>query len=744
MILNTTNKKEMLRQVKSLISRAESYTSPNRLSRPLMKELLNLGTDNPNPKDIKLKESSFATLRLDHKKKEILHIPFVAALIKRAVGKHAKARKQFVIKSYDNESLEYKKATKLARLSAMMDKFAEEKNEERAKEIQEEMVNLAESDIQTQAEKDASLAIEMYSDTMQKEMVYEKALYQQKITGEIFLTQDMFEYTAKPRACKSLDIYFLPGSRPFDISTSPLISEDIFLDVHTIIDRMDLSSATIEKLLEHESSHKANSNSTAATGELHGMNKVHQASWSKLKNRFSYIHDLETDAKADYDPASGLYKMQKLTAKTLKKRKKLFETIIDEEEQNYKLVSNKREILDGQESKNTYTTAWYVAYYIPVIDEIVFWKEIRNVDVTEGKSDNDNNLYSGFIDSIDGETPFSDLNNIKHLIYERDGLYDNINTLIADNLGKILVSEYLSKPDSISYAEMLTLLKVNKMIRVDSSRKVVSDTHQPDTYLGNVTKGKMVDTVDLDNSENIMRIMNTIRGIEQAIDKGDGTTDESRGDIGQNSSISNVNYAVQQSVDVNTPALKMYYAAFAQLLQIIIETLRFKNKGRKLKLSELTGNYVRRAEIEIGADSLSNAQLGIEIVVDTEEIALVDHLKKIAADIMHQKGLTYREYVELYRLDSVNAIIKVLDEAEDKRNKQAQEAQNAQMKAMQAEKAAESAETVGIEQGKQATDVKVANIRKDAVVEVAEIKAASDAESCTRDINKPNKSDGGK
>jgi len=681
--------------------------------------LARLAADKPLPTDIIVPETSYAKLKLNHLKKDVKHQPIVTQFLKRTIGAHSNALQQFVVKETDLSVIKARKSKKARQIEAVMKRIVTEQLPE-DDPAYKELEDLTSNTEQLANERKASKILGVFTELLREQNSYEKPLYHVETYGEIMLTVDRYKHSIATRVCDPINTYFIPGEDVNNISQATRVLEDMSVSIFSIFDRFDLTteaSNALYKLIK-DSSPKGTDNGSSHV--FHSVNNVPITGGESLVTLFTIVEG-QSSGIQNFDPVSMRVLLQKFTNKSLRKRKKVFSSVIDISEDNYRIESEFYEPLPNEKASTIYDTIWTVYYYLPCIDTIIQETEVFNQRRKAARADNYNNGYAGFIQTITGEFAHSWLESIEPLIHIRNGAFASIAQLISDNLGSVMQLEFKAIASDLNYDEFIASILHNKIATLDSTQLADSKTLQE--FIGRTFQNPLT-KVDLDNSGNVARLFDIVKRIEETILTGKGESAEAMGNIGQHASVSNVEYAAQQGANTQAPSIKLYYLAFAQLYQIIINTLQAMNKESDLNSAEVAQNSMNTDIIEVSKGEL-DGDLVVSISTSLDELALLHDSKRQAGEALHQKVIDMNAYFEIRRSTSSAEIAKILETAQKKASEAAAANQQAALKAQKEAKDEERAHDLAKLDKELANKLEVENIQKEAKIESARIAAGA-------------------
>jgi len=530
----------------------------------------------------------------------------------------------------------------------------------------------------------ASQILNVVIELLREQHQFEPAMYGLETLGEIYATVDIFPDSIRARSCVPTNVYFLAGDNKLDISTSPGIVEDIQWSIYSLFDNFRLSTSAAKKLrdlikdVEKVSTGSGNAAENTSTPVYRTINPYMLNSEASIDKIFFMDYNRSAEMQ-DFDPMSLQILVQKVTTKRLRKRFKVFSTIVDIDENNYRIESSKYIPLPHEKAITEYETYINVAYYVPAIDEEVYSFELHNELRTGNKGENAVNLYSGFIHTVNGLSAHSGVKAIRPLVHAHSAVYHNILQLIVDNLGNLLVIEEAAIPEE-GYEKMLRSIVYNKIITVNSAAPIV-DEDGVKRMLAEISR-RPVEVINMDNSSNILALFRTAYELEQAIITGKGTSQEAMGNIQQNARVGNVDYAAQQGVFAQADSLRLYYNTFGALYQNTLDIIRKKNEQEPIDTGPLLGNKIQGARVLVGKNELAGS-LRVNITTAFDTLRILDELHQRAADALHQGRTTLSEYVKIRTSRSIQEITEKLTKSAEAEQAAAQQQMQQQQEAAQ-------------------------------------------------------------
>ncbi len=713
-----------MKRIKDIINKVKNYTSNTRFSKDIRDELYRLASDTVLPKDIKVVKSSYDNLKLPMSETPITHTPFAAPLIERIIGKHSQTLDVYSIVASDLRSQLEKyrmKKNKTAELIGNYNRGAVDDSQ-----LEVELEKLTKYKPSLKAEEKAQLIISNETYNLHKNDCYKIALYHLQIVGECFLTKDLY-FTNETRVCDPNKVIFLPsGKNKEDISKSKAVFESIFIPVEDILTNDNVEYKYKTKLKKYALSEKdyksGESGEPVREGytDLTPLARQQRGDWDMVASAVIGInkeHRFSDEVDSKYDADTRNVEVQKLLYTEVTKIQKIYtkEKPLDSDEASYILKHKDYEPSELEESEPTYITNYRVAYYIPLIDEVIIDKPMP-ITFRNNKLIKNPSIYAGYVKSLSNNKPFSWLNNIKDGIYLRDMVIHNMAKLIRDNLGIVMLNEFKGIPKGISYKDWLMSILEQKMVSVDSA-KLVEVPQGEQTMLGNAAK-YIFDVKQIDNSANVANLLRILQGIDNLIYTGRGINEQSLGEIGQNARIDNVQQSIQQSTYVDVPTITLYYKTFSDMFNSIIKYVQVITTKENYKLLMNEGDQ----SVDIDKDTFHDRLMLVQIVSSYKELMLLDTIKRQAAMAVQQKVLPYRDYVKVQKSNSVNEILDILEEAEEelakRQSKAAQEAQQVELTKFREELKNKLDQVIEREKGR----IEAANINANADIKTEEMK----------------------
>jgi len=720
------DKKKLLLQIQNLISMVEGYTPSFRFSLKRKRELLRLAADKPLAADIKVPVASYARLAIEHSPAPVKHFPIVSQLIERSVGQNSNALDQFAITAMSKSAVMAKKEIVLKKIAAATDQYLaslKTQDKEAVQAADAELEKIKTFEPQLHIEKISAEALRKYIHLLRSTFQFDTAWYYLEAVGEIIGTVTVYEDAMPASLANPLNVFYLPGETPTLVEDSPLVLENLYLDLYTIIDRFDLDGKTVKDLMKADTELRKGGTLQNNLGPIQSKPSKLEDVMGNIRMRISVNTTLDTEGE-DYSSTTKLYKVQKLLVKHLKEKKKVYRTVIDTTQDSYTIESARYEPTEGEVVKPTYITSWTILYYVPFLEEIIFQREISNTNREAGKSDFKNPLYYGFVKTIDQLRPFSWLDSLESIIHTRNLALSKAEQLIADNLGPVFNLEYNARPSNMSLHEWLKSLYYSKIAFKDSTKIVQIGTNET-VPIGNIIK-ETAHILSFDTSQNVMNMFNIVQSIDALLYTGKGLNDDARGGIGQNTRIETARYNVAQSQAVNTPTVKLFYLGIAGLYQKIVDLLRLLNVTQSLWINQLVGNFTASEELKLEIGSLSASALGVVISTNPEDISILNNLKQGAGMALQQKSISYSQYVAATVSRSAAEIADILQQAEALLQENQQKMQVAQQENLA------KAEADKIEQAKEArrdelaADMAKALKEEERAIKVATIQKESD------------------
>ncbi len=653
------------KEIKKIINRIEANSSKFRL--PVQEKLDLLDWASDSPKNVKIPESTYAKLNIKSTKAKVKHYPILSTILERYVGTTSKALSKFSVLSFNEEKMNFKNTEKDSKLDELIQKLLDTKDEKLYEFFLEEINTLVNKEFNLDEEIFASNVLQQASRYMDTNFELDKGRYWVKTLGEYFMTVDILPDSLLPRMCNPLHVLFEDSENPFDISTSDGIVEHLFWSLQTVVDRFNLDKKVVDKLKKDQG--------TSFTDVKSQTDRSPSAvTYEVAVDTLDGIHLVGSTG------SNNLIDITKTTYKFLRERKKVFESVVDIEEKKFKLKSKDYKEKPHEKVEIIYETVWKVFYFVESIEELLFEKEIHLSNRKLNKSDNRNSLYSGYVKTLNYKTPFSEIKNILPFVLERDALYNQLDKLIADNLGVILALEPKTIPKGIKYNDWLRSLVNNGIVHFDSTQRIGKGAISQ--LIGETVKSPIY-PVNLDTSANARAAFDLISRIEDNIFSVQGASRESTGDIQQNARVENVKMAAQQSSHVQFSTNKLVYLAQGQMYQNIVDVMQVMNTRQSLNTLALLNNQADTPNLNIPEGLLTDAQLSVEISPSLEELIKIQDAKDKAADMSHQKAISASEYYQILDSSSLHEILDIFEKSEQRQLEQQQQQQQAQQEQIQ-------------------------------------------------------------
>jgi len=656
-------------EVVNVIKTIESTSAPQRFTIEEKKLLLDWAAD--TPKAVEIPASTYSKLKVATVKKDATHYPIIGTFLERFAGSIAKSLGGFTIKSTSQEFMDFKKLRKQSALLALTQKVLESQSEDE--------FNAYIGEVELELNKEDNLDEEVFASKLvggiktklENSTELDRGRYNLRALGEYFTTVDILPDSLNPRICDPMHVTYLAGEDKFNIGTSDGILEDLQWSVSTVLDRFNVTKTVADKLikiqdspLNKEGTRSNSSDIPAIIEEGYKFKLMYDDDGGNTSNEF-----------VQYD---NLIHIQKVTWKAKRKRKKVFESVVNIQEDNFTIESYHYSEKDHEKVEIIYESVWKLAYYVPDINTVLYEKEIHIPSRKQNKADNRNSMYSGYVQTLDFNTPYSWINSILPYVKQRNAIYSNIDRHIADNLGLILAIEPKIIPDKINYKQWLSSLVNNKIVHFDSTQQIGKSS------LGGVVGSVVKDpirSVNLDNSSLLMANFQALREIENSIVRAAGTNHEAAGEVQQNARVGNVQHQVQQAAHVRFNTVKILHLGTVQLYKNTIDVLQFINSTQKLSIKAMLNNLQSVKELHIPKGSFTAAELTVEFSITLEDLMALEAAKEKLAELAHQKVVTAREYFSAINSHSIAEILALMEESEQRANESAQQQQQAQQEA---------------------------------------------------------------
>lgn len=362
-----------------------------------------------------------------------------------------------------------------------------------------------------------------------------------------------------------------------------------------------------------------------------------------------FDYDFE-DARSPYD-TNGNIRVLRVYWKSRRKIKKVksYDPETGEEEFNFYPENYSIDTDKGEEEE----TFWINEAWEGTKIGKDIYVNIRPRPVQYNRMSNPSRCHFGIIGSIysiNNSGPYSIVDMAKPYAYMYDICHDQLQKLLAKNIGKVIRMDFSKIPDSWDTDKWLYYLKVNGIAVEDSFNegKKGMATGKLAGAMNNASSG----VIDASLGNDIMFYISVLQFIDTQIGKMMGISPQREGQVSNRETVGGVERANLQSSYITQWIFSTHDDVKKRVLETVLETAKICLKGRKKKFSYIVADNEEKFA-EIDGDEFAECDYGLVVDNDNMLQQLNQKLDTLAQAALQNQKLNFSSIMKLYTTTSL-------------------------------------------------------------------------------------------
>jgi hypothetical protein len=337
------------------------------------------------------------------------------------------------------------------------------------------------------------------------------------------------------------------------------------------------------------------------------------------------------------------------------KKVKYYDEFGDEQYDYYpsNYVPNKDE---GEEASIIWINEWLEGTKIG--DDI--YVNLRPKPVQYHKLDNPSYCHPGIVGgtySVGRNRTVSPMDRVKRYQYQYDVTFDRLNTLLANNKGKILVMDFSSIPSEWEPEQWFSYLNSMNIAVKDSFREGTKGA-ATGRLAGNLGRGGEHSYIDLDHSQMIQQYIGILEFLKQQMSEILGVSDQRMGQIQNRETIGGVERSITQSSHITEWYFFNHEKFKLDALEILLDTAKIAYKGKNKKVQYILDDQNIQM-LNIDGDDFSSNEYGLVLSNSAQTQEIERTIQEGAYALMQRGELQLSSLIDIFSSSSLA----------DKRNK---------------------------------------------------------------------------
>lgn len=535
------------------------------------------------------------------------------------------------------------------------------------------------------------------------------------IAGEEIARVDIKDSNPRLTKCNPLNIFTLGGGESHFIEDSNIIVESGYENISAVIDEFydELTSAQITQL---EKAQGTTQSKILRHSSANPTFSLEDFTADTANEDIIFTNDVANRLFGGAYDGAGSVRVVRCLWKSMRKvgilsffddQGVLQEKFVDE---NYTIDEGM-----GEKIRWIWLPEWFEG--IKVADDI--YLRMRPYPVKTFDPDRPFNSlcpYTGVIYSTNSSRARSLMDIMKPYQYMYNTYMYRTELAFIQNKGNILELDITKKPDNWTTDKWMYYMDIMKVMVVNpfNEGKKGAATGKLSGHFNTTGKG-----INVDQSQMIQNYLAMIQFIRSQVGEISGVTDQRQGQIEQRELVGNVERSVTQSSHITEKWFLIHDNFKLRCLSLLLETSKYAYKFHNSQRIRNVLDELSQRVLDLDPELFSETAYGLHITNSMPAQQLKNILQTTAQQMVNADPSYIKEAIDIYTLDSVSNMKKVLKEANETREAKQQQAVQQEQKAAQA-----------IEQQRQQTlrDIKAAEIedREDEQVhekELEELKA---------------------
>ena len=269
---------------------------------------------------------------------------------------------------------------------------------------------------------------------------------------------------------------------------------------------------------------------------------------------------------------------------------------------------------------------------------------------------------------------------LKPYAYMYDATIDKLYKLLESNLGKLVIFDTASIPDSWKVEKWLYFAKVNHIAVKNSFNEGKKGASTGKMYgsMNNNTTG----VVDASVSQEISFNIQLLDWLDTNMGKVCGITPQRLGQISNRETVGGVERATLQSAHVTEHIFARHDNLKKRVLEAFIDMSKIALKGRKKKFEYITSTGALRI-MEIDGDEYNECDYGLVVDNSQNTQILFQKLDMLAQAGLQNQMFNFSTLLKLYSSDSIAEKTRMMEEAERQAQEMQQQQQQQQLQMQQ-------------------------------------------------------------
>jgi hypothetical protein len=249
------------------------------------------------------------------------------------------------------------------------------------------------------------------------------------------------------------------------------------------------------------------------------------------------------------------------------------------------------------------------------------------------------------------------MDRVKRYQYQYDVTFDRLNTLLANNKGKILVMDFSSIPSEWEPEQWFSYLNSMNIAVKDSFREGTKGA-ATGRLAGNLGRGGEHSYIDLDHSQMIQQYIGILEFLKQQMSEILGVSDQRMGQIQNRETIGGVERSITQSSHITEWYFFNHEKFKLDALEILLDTAKIAYKGKNKKVQYILDDQNIQM-LNIDGDDFASNEYGLVLSNSAQTQEIERTIQEGAYALMQRGELQLSSLIDIFSSSSLA----------DKRNK---------------------------------------------------------------------------
>lgn len=613
----------------------------------------------------------------------IQNYPVIIGPINVLLGEESKRRFDFKVIVTNPNAITEKEKQKTQAIQQFLIKSIQETvdSEEAFQKKLEELADYFEYDWQDMREIRASYLLNHYIKELEVKLKFNRGFKDLLIVAEEAFLCDIEGGDVIFEKLNPKKLYVLRHGRSTRIEDADVIIYEDYISPGAVIDAYfsELKDEDIQKLEDRMSQTSVRDEMDNVDERASFLNKRDIADKEgNIINDYLFMAAIDGFSTDGYFDSRGNIRRLRIWWKSQRKIKKV--TYFDEngEEQSDYFPENYIINEDAGETEESY---WINEAWEGIKIGRDIYVNMRPKKIQYNRINNPSRCHFGIIGEVlstAGGKAVSLVDRMKPYHYLYIAIKDRLNKLIETNYGKILRLDLARIPAGWDIKKWIHFLRQDK-VAIEDSFKEGSKGQATGKLVGNFpSQGGQ--TIDMELGNSIQQHIQLLEFIRDELDRITGVTRQRQGEISNRETVGGVERSVLQSSHITEEYFSVHDSVKKRALECLVETAKIALRENPKKLQAIADDYSIKL-MEIGGDEFAEADYGIVIDNDNNNVAIEQKLESIALAAMQNQVLSFSTIMDIYTAPSIAFIKRKI--SKDEKAKMQREQENFQAELQQ-------------------------------------------------------------